>query len=274
MTYTNSPLIRTPTYSISFKGYRPPFWAHYHLLLSGPFFFGKLILMAKKQEPFHGPFKKLKGIKVRQKQEQHTQTKAAQPRKPEPDDFDLFQRAMNGVTPMSHDCVAPEPVDAKAMVASIQESLRRQDQEVIEAMYGLVKGTDRFDITCTGEYLEGHVIPVDSNTLRKLKAGEFTTQSHLDLHGYTKQAAEAALVSFILNAHAMGHRVVLVIHGRGLKSSQGPVLKEHLVRWLTTGSLSHLILAFCSARPCDGGTGALYILLKKQPKKSKWKRPL
>ena len=67
---------------------------------------------------------------------------------------------------------------------------------------------------------------------------------------------------------------MLVIHGRGLKSSQGPVLKELLVRWLTTGSLSHLVLAFASARPCDGGTGALYVLLKRRPKKSQFKRPL
>jgi DNA-nicking Smr family endonuclease len=54
----------------------------------------------------------------------------------------------------------------------------------------------------------------------------------------------------------------------------GPVLKEGVVKWLTTGTLSHLVLAFCSARPCDGGTGAMYVLLKKRPVKSKWKKPL
>lgn len=230
--------------------------------------------MAKREEPFHGPFKKLKGIKLKQKQEKQAPAKPAQQPKPEPDDAELFQHAMKGVSPMSSDSIIPEPVDAKALVASIQENLRRQDQDVIEALCGLVRGTERFDITCTGEYLEGHAVPVDPATMKKLKAGELTIESHLDLHGYTKQSAETALVSFILNAHALGHRVVLVIHGRGLKSSQGPVLKEHLVRWLTTGSLSHLILAFCSARPCDGGTGALYVLLKRQPRKSKWKRPL
>lgn len=230
--------------------------------------------MAKKEEPFHGPFKKLKGIKVRQKEEKKIPAKPVQPLKPEPDDEELFEHAMKGVRPMSSDSATPEPVDSKALVAAIRESLRRQDHEVMETLYGIVKGTDRFDITCTGEYLEGHVIPIDPAAMKKLKEGELTIESHLDLHGYTKLSAEAALVSFILNAHALGQRVVLVIHGRGLKSSQGPVLKEHLVRWLTTGSLSHLILAFCSARPCDGGTGALYVLLKRQPRKSKWKRPL
>ncbi len=186
----------------------------------------------------------------------------------------MFEHAMKGVTPMDNDLIALEPVDRKALVSSIQESLKRQDQEVIDTLHGLVRGTARFDITCTGEYLEGHAIPMDPSTLRKLKAGEFTIQAHLDLHGHTKEAAGQALQSFLLNSHALGYRVVLIIHGRGLKSSEGPVLKEYLVRWLTTGSLSHLVLAFCSARPCDGGTGALYVLLKRRPKKSKFKRPL
>jgi DNA-nicking Smr family endonuclease len=126
----------------------------------------------------------------------------------------------------------------------------------------------------TGEYLEGHAIPVDPATMKKLKSGELTIEGHLDLHGHTRLSAEQALQNFILNAHALGQRTLLIIHGRGLKSSQGPVLKEHLVRWLTTGALSHLVLAFASARPCDGGTGALYVLLKRRPKKSQFKRPL
>jgi DNA-nicking Smr family endonuclease len=72
----------------------------------------------------------------------------------------------------------------------------------------------------------------------------------------------------------LGYRTLLIIHGRGLKSDLGPVLKESVVKWLTTGTLSHLVLAFCSARPCDGGTGALYVLLKKKAGKARWKRPL
>ncbi len=230
--------------------------------------------MAKKEEPFHGPFKKLKGVKIPSKKTSPPGEKKAAPCKRDPDDKDLFTLAMKGVAPMDNDLVAPEPADPKKTVGSIRENLKRQDQEVIDILHGLVSGTTRFDITCTGEYLEGHAVPVDPNTMRKLKAGEFTIQAHLDLHGHTKPAAEQALQSFIANGHALGYRLVLIIHGRGLKSSGGPVLKEYLVRRLTTGSLSHLVLAFCSARPCDGGTGALYVLLKRRPKKSTFKRPL
>jgi DNA-nicking Smr family endonuclease len=229
--------------------------------------------MAKKDEPFHGPFKKLKGVKIKPKAEAKPKKAPELPKRP-PDDTELFTQAMKGVVLMENDCVTPEPADPKAVMASIQENVRKQELEVLDILRDLVRGSSHFDITTTGEYLEGHAIPVDPAVMKKLKAGELTTEGHLDLHGHTKLSAEQALQNFILNAHALGQRTVLIIHGRGLKSSQGPVLKELLVRWLTTGSLSHLVLAFASARPCDGGTGALYVLLKKRPKKSQFKRPL
>ncbi|HNY65388.1 MAG TPA: Smr/MutS family protein [Deltaproteobacteria bacterium] len=229
--------------------------------------------MAKKDDLFHTPFKKLKGVKIKPKAAEKPK-KAPEPPKRPPDDAELFASAMKGVVPMDNDCITPEPTDTRAVLASIQENVKKQDQEALEALKALVRGSSHFDITMTGEYLEGHAIPVDPATMKKLKSGELTIEGHLDLHGHTRLSAEQALQNFILNAHALGQRTLLIIHGRGLKSSQGPVLKEHLVRWLTTGALSHLVLAFASARPCDGGTGALYVLLKRRPKKSQFKRPL
>ena len=226
--------------------------------------------MSRKDEPFPGPFRKLKGVRIKPKAGPLPQKP---PEPPKADDGEVFAQAMKGVVPMSSDRVTPEPLDPGSVVASIRENVRRHERETLEILKGLVRGTSLFDITTTGEYLEGHAVPVDPAVMKKLKAGELTVESHLDLHGHTKLTAEQALQNFILNAHALGQRTVLVIHGRGLKSSQGPVLKDLLVRWLTTGTLSHLVLAFASARPCDGGTGALYVLLKKRPKKSRFKRP-
>ena len=68
-------------------------------------------------------------------------------------------------------------------------------------------------------------------------------------------------------AHQSGQRCVLIVHGRGLNSKdQVPVLKHRLTTWLTRGSWARLVLAFTSARPCDGGAGALYVLLRRQPR--------
>ena len=64
---------------------------------------------------------------------------------------------------------------------------------------------------------------------------------------------------------AAGHRALLVVHGRGLNSKDNaPVLKERLKSWLARGQIGRIVLAFSSARPVDGGTGALYVLLRRR----------
>jgi DNA-nicking Smr family endonuclease len=233
----------------------------------------------KEDRTFNAPFGKLKGMKIPGKKKPKQEIPLPDhidllPPAASEDDPSLFSKAMEDVMPLPNDRVTPEPLDQSAVVQQVRESLRRQDQEVLETLQALVSGKSLFDITCTGEYLEGHVLSLDPRVLKQLKSGELTIQAHLDLHGHVKDAAKAVLNGFLQNCHALGYRTLLVIHGRGLKSDTGPVLKEGVVKWLTTGTLSHLVLAFCSARPCDGGTGAMYVLLKKRPVKSKWKKPL
>jgi DNA-nicking Smr family endonuclease len=234
----------------------------------------------KEDKNFNAPFKRLKGVRLpAEKKSRAEPLKIPQAQAPangedREDESTLFTNAMEGVMPLPNDRVIPEPLDKEAIAHQVRENAKRQDKEVLDTLHALVSGKTRFDITSTGEYLEGHVISFDPRVMKQLRSGELTIQAHLDLHGHVKEDAKSALANFIQNCHALGYRAVLVIHGRGLKSDTGPVLKEGVVRWLTTGTLSHLVLAFCSARPCDGGTGALYVLLKKRPIKSKWKRPL
>ncbi|MGC9324450.1 MAG: Smr/MutS family protein [Desulfomonilia bacterium] len=233
--------------------------------------------MMKDKHSTRSPFSKLKDITIRKEPTPRSRPKVTLPSKedhPEENDRALFLTAMKGVKPMESDIVLPEPIEQSTVVDHVQERLRKQDIEAREALEALVQGKATFDITSTGEYVEGHVISLDPRIMKKLKDGEFTIQAHLDLHGYIREDAHKALISFIRNSHALGRRALLVIHGRGLKSDHGPVLKESVISWLTHGELSHLVLAFSSSRPCDGGTGAIYVLLKKHPKKSKWKRPL
>jgi DNA-nicking Smr family endonuclease len=89
-------------------------------------------------------------------------------------------------------------------------------------------------------------------------------QAHLDLHGLVSDEARPAVEKFLLRARADGRRCVLIIHGRGHGSKEGiPVLKERLKVWLTRGRIGRGVLAFCTARPTDGGAGAVYVLLRK-----------
>lgn len=97
--------------------------------------------------------------------------------------------------------------------------------------------------------------------MRKLRRGQFSARAELDLHGLRSEDARVEVAAFLLDAADRGWRCVRIIHGKGLGSGpKGPVIKQKLGGWLRQRKN---VLAFCSARPADGGTGALYVLLGK-----------
>lgn len=97
-------------------------------------------------------------------------------------------------------------------------------------------------------------------TLRKLRRGHWVIQAELDLHGLTRDEARASLADFLGQCKKRGLRCVRVIHGKGLGSpKREPVLKRKVAGWLMQRDE---ILAFCQARPVDGGSGAVVVLLK------------
>lgn len=102
---------------------------------------------------------------------------------------------------------------------------------------------------------------VSRQTLRRLKRGYWGIQGKLDLHGLTQQAAKQQLAIFLEQALEKNFRCVQVIHGKGLRSKDHmPVLKRGVGRWLAR---HETVLAFCQARPEDGGGGAVLVLLKR-----------
>jgi DNA-nicking Smr family endonuclease len=107
--------------------------------------------------------------------------------------------------------------------------------------------------------------------LRKLRSGYWATQDQLDLHGSRSDEARGLLVAFLAQAARRGQRCVLVVHGKGLGSkNREPVLRRKVAGWLAQRSE---VLAFCQARPVDGGSGAVVILLKGAPSKERAEDP-
>jgi DNA-nicking Smr family endonuclease len=104
-----------------------------------------------------------------------------------------------------------------------------------------------------------HSIP--ANRLCELKSGKISWQATLDLHGLSSNAAKSALIRFIMQQNALAHRCLLIIHGKGSLQGEPPVLKNLINHWLRQFPQ---VLAFHSALARDGGSGALYVLLKKQ----------
>lgn len=96
----------------------------------------------------------------------------------------------------------------------------------------------------------------------KLRKGLIPFETKIDLHGATVNEAGKFLQSSIENAYSSGLRCVLVVHGRGKGSFDNkPAIKTHVNHWLR--ELPY-VLAFYSAQPKHGGTGALYVLLKRK----------
>ncbi len=206
--------------------------------------------------------KKLVGERPSQRPAPEPRRTAPNPPPVEPeDDASLFRRAVDGAVPLPQGTwvrVPLPPVPAPRPGA-------REEAEALAMLSDLVSGNGRFDVSDTDEHLEGAVNGLDSRLVRKLRAGEFAQQAHLDLHGMTAEEAKLAVRQFLLRALRAGHRCVLLIHGRGHNSpDRRSVLKESLKGWLTRGELAQIVLAFSTARACDGGAGATYVLLRRQ----------
>ncbi|MBN1906864.1 MAG: Smr/MutS family protein [Deltaproteobacteria bacterium] len=216
----------------------------------------------KKNDVFNPAFESLEKIVKEAKSKEPVKKIEKKVEKPVIDDEGLFINAMTNVAPIS----APkgEKVAPSGKTKKPAHKVSDGDEEVIAHLQSLVAGSIDMDFTFSDEYMEGAISGIGRNTMRKLKRGELPVQAHIDLHGLTKKDAEEAVRRFLITSHYRGLRCVLIIHGRGLNSPDSiPVLKERLPVWLNRGPARKIVMAFSSAQPYDGGTGAIYVLLRK-----------
>jgi len=136
-----------------------------------------------------------------------------------------------------------------------------RSEDHFEVLKDIVYGKRKIRLSDTGEYREWTRTGTRKDLAKRLHQGDFSIQDYIDLHGLTLIEAEEALRKFLREAIAKQYSCVKVIHGRGLKSPKGPVLKEALTQWLQ-GPFRKLVLAYATAKDCDGGLGATYVLLK------------
>src|SRR5208282_2331351 len=161
------------------------------------------------------------------------------------EDSALFRQAMRGVKPL--DRVKPPKISAppKRGTAPIPPSPRPAAV--------LPKAMPPLEI--------GKSAGLDRARFEKLKRGQMAIEARLDLHGQTQDEAHRELSSFIARAQAQGRRLALVITGKG-REGRG-VLRDSVPRWLNEPGLRGRVLALVNAQPRDGGSGALYVLLRR-----------
>lgn len=176
---------------------------------------------------------------------------------------EIFRKAMAGVTPLTRDKEKVVDLHRKHPPLPAKRSER---EEVMERLKRLVETGEGFVVSLTPEYIEGTGRHIHAEYARRLHMGEFSIKSHIDLHGLSVNRAKEVFDEFMHRVIKRGESGILIIHGRGLSSPGEPVLKRKVVEWLTSGPWKKWVFAFASARSCDGGAGATYVLLKSRPR--------
>ena len=175
--------------------------------------------------------------------------------KSEQDEGELFRRAMRDVQPLKRPLrvppVRPSPKPRAKFARAERDAVLQQS---------LGSGVDLHDVQ-PGDELFFRRAGVPDTVLRRLRRGLYRIESEIDLHGLTVSQAAAQLNAFLRQARSREWRCVRVIHGKGLRSgNRGPVLKNTVNALLRR---SDPVLAFASARPVAGGTGATLVLLSR-----------
>lgn len=138
---------------------------------------------------------------------------------------------------------------------------------VSNPLQDFMDGKLEFALNATEEYVEGHILGIDLLTVGKLQNRQYSPEAHIDLHGLNAEQAYHNLIAFFRNSYQRGLRTVLVVTGKGKNSINGmPVLRTKVQEWFTKEPFRRVVIAFCTAKQEDGGSGALYVLIRKQKK--------
>ena len=169
------------------------------------------------------------------------------------EDRRLFREAIGGVQP-----IEPAPTPPAATKPAPHPRMLEADEAAVPGeLLDMSFDPAVLEIGEELSYLRDGYPP---KLLRQLKRGQFSVQDDLDLHQMNAAAAHASIIEFLAEARQAGIRCVRIVHGKGLRSrARGPVLKGLTDRMLRRRDD---VIAFASARPAMGGTGAVVVLLK------------
>jgi DNA-nicking Smr family endonuclease len=182
-------------------------------------------------------------------------------------DDDLFASEMSGVTPLKR-----EPRERLVKTEAIDVNQRRQAATQLDARSDNYLSDDGVPPLDAWYVLEFKRPGIQNGVYRKLRLGHYDIEARLDLHRFTVAEARTEIWSFFKEARRLGLRTLLITHGKGFgnkeKSGSG-VLKGFVNRWLRD---VEDVQAFHSAQPQHGGTGSVYVLLRKSEDKKRENR--
>ena len=165
------------------------------------------------------------------------------------DDNELFMRAMQGVIPLNKS----DSNYFKPRKRPVVKQAKTISQRFSDNMF--------YSSVTSEQTLFWQDPSVPAKTIKQLKQGRLRIEASLDLHNFTVEQARFELLEFLTKCHQANKRCLLVIHGKGYNSENNiPIIKTRVNSWLQQ---LDFILAFVSATNQHGGTGAVYIYLKR-----------
>ncbi|WP_349431541.1 Smr/MutS family protein [Methylomarinum sp. Ch1-1] len=168
------------------------------------------------------------------------------------EDSALFRQTIGKVIAVKKENVALKPA-RKPRPRPLSQTFERDNplEKVIDTALETLSHEDKLSFIAPG---------LQKNVLKKLRKGYYGLDADIDLHGLSSQVAKQHLLNFLHHCVEDGCRCVHIIHGKGYRSPEHhPVLKNDVNLWLRQHKD---VLAFCSTPPKDGGTGAVFVLLK------------
>ncbi|MGC9404098.1 DNA endonuclease SmrA [Vibrio genomosp. F10] len=176
------------------------------------------------------------------------------------DDFSLFQEMMGDVKPLTHDTAELKHKHSVSIAQQAKQQaaiwLTEDDPEYLSIDYApLLKPEDLIQFKRDG---------VQHGVYKKLRLGKYPIQAKLDLHKKTLKEAREEVVKFLKQCLLWDIRTVLIVHGKGAHSNPPALMKSHLASWVTQirdVQCAHSALQF------HGGTGAIYLMLRKSDDK-------
>jgi DNA-nicking Smr family endonuclease len=189
------------------------------------------------------------------------------------EDQELWDRVRASAEPMARSNLEVRGFDPDIGLpaATSQKNLRKASAAVLGKPSGPKRAAGHNLMPAIQDQIRQAPVQMDQKSFGKLKRGKLRPEGKLDLHGMTLDCAHPALTGFVMNAHAQGKRLVLVVTGKGKQRDEGGpipvrhgVLRHQVPQWLTMQPMKSVVLQVAQAHISHGGGGAYYVYLRRQ----------